>query len=340
MSKNAYFPQPDEIPGYPTVLTPQDPIDVIPRKQSLNNPNHIFLGYRRFNLLNIPYSLPKDCLGVSLSIFLYSLMMVCTCFLFMTIVTNRIHLILIISSSFILFILNLYLIIYLSTSDPGFFIPSDKIETPDKEQLYAQSSTSMIELKMCKSCHIIKNLRVFHCRKCGLCVLRHDHHCDWLSNCIGVNNHKTFLFIIYTCLLHCTIFILFIIYTIFEYKSSMSMRQYFFCVLDLGIITVITVIFLSLALYQLYFICTNQTTSESLKRNDLQQNQFTTGSIYKNISEFFKDPLGYKNRFLFNSVSADLIGKAKLVREELANEFTNDPKEIELSVKKEKYLFL
>ena len=340
MSKNAYFPQPDEIPGYPTVLTPQDPIDVIPRKQSLNNPNHIFLGYRRFNLLNIPYSLPKDCLGVSLSIFLYSLMMVCTCFLFMTIVTNRIHLILIISSSFILFILNLYLIIYLSTSDPGFFIPSDKIETPDKEQLYAQSSTSMIKLKMCKSCHIIKNLRVFHCRKCGLCILRHDHHCDWLSNCIGVYNHKTFLFLIYTCLLHCTIFILFIIYTIFEYKSSMSMRQYFFCVLDLGIITVITVIFLSLALYQLFFICTNQTTSESLKRNDLQQNQFTTGSICKNISEFFKDPLGFKNRFLFNSVSAELIGKAKLVREELANEFTNDPKEIELSVKKEKYLFL
>ena len=43
MSKNTYFPQPDEIPGYPTVLTPQDSIDVIPRRQSLNNPNHILL---------------------------------------------------------------------------------------------------------------------------------------------------------------------------------------------------------------------------------------------------------------------------------------------------------
>ena len=340
MSKNAYFPQPDEIPGYPTVLTPQDSIDVIPRRQSLNNPNHIFLGYRRFNLLNIPYSLPKDCFGVSLSILIYSLMMVCTCFLFMTIVTNQIHLILIISSSFILFILNLYLIIYLSTSDPGFFIPSDKIETPNKEQLYAQSKTSMIELKMCKSCHIIKNLRVFHCRKCGLCVLRHDHHCDWLSNCIGLYNQKTFLFFIYTCLLHCTIFILFIIYTIFEYKTSMSMKQYFFCVLDLGIIIVITVMFFSLALYQFYFICTNQTTSENIKRNDLQQNQFNTGSICKNITEFFKDPLGYKNRFLFNSASTELIEKTKLVREELAHAFTNDPKEIELTEKKEKYLFL
>ena len=125
MSKNAYFPQPDVIPGYPTVLTPSDPIDVTPRKQSLNNPNHIFLGYRRFNLLNIPYSLPKDCVGVSASILFYSIMMVFTCFLLMTLVDNSTHLILMISSSFILFVFNLYLIIYLSTSDPGFFIPSD-----------------------------------------------------------------------------------------------------------------------------------------------------------------------------------------------------------------------
>ena len=254
MSKNAYVPQPDEIPGYPTVLTPTEPIDVIPRKQSLNNPNHIFLGYRRFNLLNIPYSLPKDCFGVSSSVFLYSLMMVLTCFLFMTLVTNRTHLILIITTSFIMFIFNLYLIIYLSTSDPGFFIPSDKIETFDKEQLYAQSKTSTIELKMCKSCHIIKNLRVFHCRKCGLCVLRHDHHCVWLSNCIGVYNQKTFLFLIYSCLLHCVIFIIFLLYTIFQYKETMTMQQFSFCLFALCIITMIAIMFFSLLIYLfLYF---------------------------------------------------------------------------------------
>ena len=110
MSKNAYFPQPDVLPGNPTVLT--HPIDVTPRKQSLNNPNHIFLGCRRFNLLNIPYSLPKDCVGVSASILFYSIMMVFTCFLLMTLVDNSTHLILMISSSFILFVFNLYLIIY------------------------------------------------------------------------------------------------------------------------------------------------------------------------------------------------------------------------------------
>ena len=340
MSKNAYFPQPDVIPGNPTVLTPSDPIHVTPRKQSLNNPNHIFLGYRRFNLLNIPYSLPKDCVGVSASILFYSIMMVFTCFLLMTLVDNSTHLILMISSSFILFVFNLYLIIYLSTSDPGFFIPSDKIEMLDKEQLYAQSKTATIELKMCKSCHIIKNLRVFHCRKCGLCVLRHDHHCVWLSNCIGVYNQKTFLFLIYTCLLHCAIFIIFLLYTIFDKKEKMTMTQFLFCVCDLGAIIVITIMFISLAVYQIIFICTNQTTSENLRRNELQRNQFTTGNICENIREFFKDPLGYKGRFLFNSVSVELIGKAKLVREDLAKEFTNDPKEIELTEQKEKYLFL
>ncbi|KAI3862704.1 hypothetical protein MKX03_001996 [Papaver bracteatum] len=37
------------------------------------------------------------------------------------------------------------------------------------------------------------NSRIRYCRKCGRCVLKMDHHCVWVVNCIGALNYKFFL---------------------------------------------------------------------------------------------------------------------------------------------------
>ena len=42
----------------------------------------------------------------------------------------------------------------------------------------------------CKYCNEIKPLRTHHCSICCSCVFKMDHHCPWINNCIGLNNHR------------------------------------------------------------------------------------------------------------------------------------------------------
>ena len=42
-------------------------------------------------------------------------------------------------------------------------------------------------------CKCVKPPRTHHCSKCDRCVLRMDHHCKWMANCVGHRNLKFFL---------------------------------------------------------------------------------------------------------------------------------------------------
>jgi len=53
--------------------------------------------------------------------------------------------------------------------------------------------------RQCKWCAKFKPDRCHHCRVCRTCILKMDHHCPWIYNCVGFNNHKYFfLFLLYT----------------------------------------------------------------------------------------------------------------------------------------------
>ena len=55
--------------------------------------------------------------------------------------------------------------------------------------------------KKCQHCKSVKPPRSHHCSTCGRCVLKMDHHCPWMNNCIGLRNQKAFLlFNFYTCI--------------------------------------------------------------------------------------------------------------------------------------------
>uniref|UniRef100_A0A3P8TRQ3 Palmitoyltransferase n=1 Tax=Amphiprion percula TaxID=161767 RepID=A0A3P8TRQ3_AMPPE len=45
----------------------------------------------------------------------------------------------------------------------------------------------------CTVCRVVRPPRAGHCRICGVCVLRLDHHCVWINSCVGQANHRSFL---------------------------------------------------------------------------------------------------------------------------------------------------
>ena len=51
--------------------------------------------------------------------------------------------------------------------------------------------------KICQYCNEVKPLRTHHCSICGICVLKMDHHCPWINNCIGQNNQRYFLLFLF-----------------------------------------------------------------------------------------------------------------------------------------------
>lgn len=92
-----------------------------------------------------------------------------------------------------LFLITIVSFLDVSTSYPGY----QEGEKVDIEEFRKNAPTQTIKnttfiLKYCTTCHIVRKPRCFHCDICGKCVLRHDHHCGFISNCVGKYNTKNF----------------------------------------------------------------------------------------------------------------------------------------------------
>ena len=87
---------------------------------------------------------------------------------------------------FIIFVISYFITFLINPGIPGREYSEINIKFPcEQEKQYYEK---------CYKCNIIipKFFKVSHCKKCGVCVRKRDHHCPWTGKCIGYNNVKIF----------------------------------------------------------------------------------------------------------------------------------------------------
>lgn len=78
-------------------------------------------------------------------------------------------------------------------------------------------------MRICQACEALKPDRYYHCKRCEKCIYRMDHHCNWISNCIGQFNSKVYLHLLVHMFIHSLLTLVVIAY---NYASLFDVQQY------------------------------------------------------------------------------------------------------------------
>lgn len=150
-------------------------------------------------------------------------------------------------------------------------------------------------LRFCEKCVIVKPDRAHHCSVCGVCVLKMDHHCPWVNNCVNFTNYKFFILFLGYALIYCIYVALTALrYFILFWEGELTGGMGRFHILFLFFVSVMFGISLiSLFGYHLYLVALNRTTLEAFRAPIFRvggpdKNGYNLGH-YNNIQEVFGD---------------------------------------------------
>eukprot|EP00268_Persea_americana_P017731 TRINITY_DN1858_c0_g1_i1.p1 TRINITY_DN1858_c0_g1~~TRINITY_DN1858_c0_g1_i1.p1 ORF type:complete len:283 (-),score=23.48 TRINITY_DN1858_c0_g1_i1:465-1313(-) len=150
--------------------------------------------------------------------------------------------------------------------DPG-HVPSSYVpDVEDSDSPIHEIKRKGGDLRYCQKCSHYKPPRAHHCRVCRKCVLRMDHHCVWINNCVGHANYKVFfVFVLYSvtaCIHSLALLIGSTAYGIHKDQDpsgGSSNTPYIIC----GVLLVPLTVALSILLgWHIYLILQNKTTIE------------------------------------------------------------------------------
>jgi palmitoyltransferase len=161
------------------------------------------------------------------------------------------------------------------------------------QDLPITNRTKTGSIRYCEICQHIKPDRAHHCRRCGECVLKMDHHCIWFNRCVSFTNYKIFLLLLGYNLLYCLFIELTTLSILIECVDSDGKAVGCFQVILLFVSASIFLLGLLCVLgCHCYLVLKNKTTIESFRapifRTGEDSDGFNLGK-YKNFQEVFGD---------------------------------------------------
>jgi hypothetical protein len=179
------------------------------------------------------------------------------------------------------------------TTNPGSIPPTPEWEKDNLEK-------KREGLRFCSREKKYKPERTHYCSAIGRNVLKMDHYCPWLANCVGFFNHKFFmLFIMYASVAAgwTTVSVAHLLATssagLLAPGSALSAAQIFFLTEGLCISSLISLILTPFTGFHLWLVAKNKTTLEYCERAN--PNVSYDFGIFFNLSQVF----GYNPLFWF-----------------------------------------
>ncbi|KAI8508393.1 PREDICTED: palmitoyltransferase ZDHHC15-like isoform X1 [Branchiostoma belcheri] len=212
---------------------------------------------------------------------------------------------------FLIFVWSYYQTIFAPVGRPSqeFYLSKadvDRLEHEDREDRQQQHLAQMAKdlplvtrtiggsIRYCEPCQLIKPDRCHHCSMCGTCVLKMDHHCPWVNNCVGYSNYKFFVLFLGYGLLYC----IYVAGTSVEYFIKFWNKELddtigngrFHILFLFFAAAMFSISLVSLFGYHLYLVFSNRTTLESFRtpmfRHGPDKDGFNLGST-NNLKEVF-----------------------------------------------------
>ncbi|XP_064422763.1 palmitoyltransferase ZDHHC15B [Latimeria chalumnae] len=197
------------------------------------------------------------------------------------------------------------------------------------KNLPVYTRTASKAVRFCDRCQLIKPDRCHHCSVCDVCVLKMDHHCPWVNNCVGFSNYKYFLLFLTYSLFYC----LYIAATVFQYFIKFwtgelpNSRAKFHVLFLLFVAFMFFVSLLFLFGYHCWLVSKNRSTLEAFSAPIFQhgpdKNGFNLG-FFENMKQVFGEDKKYWLLPVFTSLGDGHFYPMKSVGESrnllLANE--------------------
>ena len=142
---------------------------------------------------------------------------------------NNLPIIFPLTISSILYIIEIYSLIKCCFSDPGILHKQERDFRYRPRKYYIKKIVNghLYEINYCNSCLLFKPPRASHCQLCDNCVLRFDHHCKWIGQCIGQKNYRYFYVLVFDLFFDTLFYIVYsLYYVIFQSKKAKNKENY------------------------------------------------------------------------------------------------------------------